>query len=274
MSFTKAWSGEGKFPMTLKSEFSELLEKVASPNTSDLNIWTAVAQLLVAFDSPRVPSTPPPKDNNTNIDAKSPLRTLLENWTSEYQPQSLEALQHMIRVNESREDSAEAFYAKTLIFVQSSGMGKSRLADAFGKQCPMVNFVLREDGTHGYPPADSEVLSFMREKLPEQSRDKIVLTPMKEGLSSKRISEENMKKIRNSSSGKMLKSWTAKSSRPKEGMKASLEPEEEDKFSEEGGDIFIESMSTTVWNHSLAVGLLQASFEICKLRSLFITTKA
>jgi hypothetical protein len=260
--------------MTIKSEFSELLEKVASPNTSDLDIWTAVAQLLVAFDSPRVPSTPPPKDNNTNIEAKSPIRKLHENWTSDYLPESLEALQHMIRVNESRRDSAEVFYAKTLIFVQSSGMGKSRLADAFGKECPMVNFVLREEGTLGYPPPDGEVLSFMRARLPERYRERIIVTLTKAGLSSRRILEEEMEKIKNSSSGKKLKSMTAKSSRPKEGMKASLEPEEEDKPSEINDETFLESMSTTVWNHSLAVGLLQASFEICKLRSLFITTKA
>ena len=79
----------------------------------------------------------------------------------------------MIRDNESRMDSAEMFYAKTLIFVQSSGMGKSRLADAFGKECPMVNFVLREEGTLGYPPADSEVLSFMRKRPSVEDQEKI-----------------------------------------------------------------------------------------------------
>ena len=168
----------------------------------------------------------------------------------------------MIRDNESRGNSAEAFYAKTLIFVQSSGMGKSRLADAFGKECPMVNFVLREEGTLGYPPADSEVLSFMRKRPSEQDQQKITDTPTKNRLSSSRISEEDKKKIKNSPSSARLKSLAAQSSRPKE---PSLEPETE---------IFLESMMATVWNHSIAVGLLQASFEICKLRPLFITTKA
>ena len=120
-------------------------------------------------------------------------------------------------------------------------MGKSRLADAFGKACPMINFVLREEEDLGYPPADTEVLSFMRERLSKDDQEKIMVTPRRCKLSSGRISEEDKKKIKN--------------------------PERED-------EAFRESVVTTVRNHSIAVGLLQASFEICKLRPLFITTKA
>jgi hypothetical protein len=202
-----------KFPTTLYHRCSSLSEKLAS-KASDLDIWTAAAQLVVAFDSLKGPPTPktPPKDNSPDTKGISPvLRKSLEKWTSYYLPESLEALQHTIRENERRGCLDEEFYAKTLIFLQSSGMGKSRLADAFGKECPMINFVLREKGRLGYPPADSEVLSFMRKKL---------------------------------------KSIAAESSRPEE------------------------VMVTTAWNHSVAVGLLQASFELCKLRPLFITTKA
>jgi hypothetical protein len=148
---------------------------------------------------------------------------LHENWTSSYLPESLEALQGMTQGN----INMDSFYAKTKIFVQSSGMGKSRLADAFGKECPMVNFVLREERTLGYPPADSEVLSFMRKRPSVQDQKKITDTPAKNFFSQ----------------------------------------QTEDKM-------FPERMATTVWDHSIAVGLLQASFEICKLRPLFITTKA
>jgi hypothetical protein len=247
--------------MTLRPYCSSLLENVASPNASDLDIWTAVAQFLVAFDSPRVPSTP------TNIEAKGPLlRKLHENWTSDYLPESLEALQDMIRGHENGEDTVEQFYAKTMIFVQSSGMGKSRLADAFGKECPMVNFVLREENTRGYPPPDGEVLSFMRKRLPVQELEKITETPMKK-LSHKRISEEDKKKIMDSPSSARLKSMVAaKSSRPKEVMEPSPKSEEEYKSSETEDEKFLKSMTTTAWNHSIAVGLLQASFEVCKLR--------
>ena len=251
-----------------------LLEKVASPNASDLEIWAAVARLVVAFDSPKGSSTPktpqtPPKDNSTNTEAKSPvLLKLRENWTSDYLPESLEALQHMIRDNESSMmRSKKQFYAKTLVFVQSSGMGKSRLADVFGKDCPMVNFVLREKGTAGYPPADTEVLSFMRKRLQEKDQEIIMDTPKKTKKKSMRNSEEDKKKILCSPTSEKLKSMAAKSPRPKE-VKEPLE------LWETEDEIFLESMKTTIWNHSIAVGLLQASFEICKLLPLFITTKA
>jgi hypothetical protein len=96
----------GEIPTTLYHHCSSLSEKVAS-KASDLDIWTAVAQLLVAFDSTRVPSTPktPPKDNSTDVEGRrSVLCQLLENWTSDYLPDSLEALQRMIRENESKRD--------------------------------------------------------------------------------------------------------------------------------------------------------------------------
>jgi hypothetical protein len=164
-------------------------------------------------------------------------------------------------------------------------MGKSRLADAFGLECPMVNFVLREEGTLGYPPADSEVLSFMRKTLSEQAEKKITESPEKPR--SKRISEKDEKKIINSPSSKKLKSMiygqppqedqktAAESSRPKEAKEHSLEPEKEDESSgtseTKQAGISLESLVTAIRNHSLAVGLLQASFEICKSRPLFIT---
>ena len=59
--FASAWNDQAKFPTTLRPLCSSLLEKVAS-KASDLDIWTAVAQLLVAFDSPRV--TPRSKESN------------------------------------------------------------------------------------------------------------------------------------------------------------------------------------------------------------------
>ena len=219
---------------------SSLLRQVTSPNASALDIWNAVASLLVAFESSSVPTTPKPPTKYTEANSLI-LRQLRENWTSDYLPESLQALQEMIENNESKCDP-EVHYAKTLTFVQSSGMGKSRLADAFGKECPMVNFVLREEGSVGYPPPDKEVLSFMRKKLSAQNQEKILKSPRVNRLSSRRNSE-------------------ASTDSP---------PSEKGHVDE----TFLESVATTVWNHSIAVGLLQASFEICKLRPLFITTEA
>jgi hypothetical protein len=58
----------------------------------------------------------------------------------------------------------DGFYSRTLVFLQSSGVGKSRLADTFGQVvCPMINYVLREKGAAGFPPADDEILLLMRQ---------------------------------------------------------------------------------------------------------------
>jgi hypothetical protein len=224
--FAIALIDRATFPTTLWPYCSSLFEKLASSDASDLDLWTAVAQLLVAFDSPRVPSTrTPPEDNNSDTEPNSSIILgLYKSWTSDYVPASLEALQDLIRSNESW--GASEFYAKTLIFVQGSGMGKSRLADAFGKECPMINFVLRDEAARCYPPADSEVLSFMCKRLPVEEQRKIMDS----------LTEEEDKSLRT--------------------------PKTKD-------EMLLESMAVTVWDHSIAMGLLQASFEICKLRPLF-----
>jgi hypothetical protein len=66
-------------------------------------------------------------------------------WESDYYDSPLEDLQSFI-VKYSREDYRE-IYAKTVVFVQSSGMGKSRLAKEYGRRiCPMVSYCLRRKG--------------------------------------------------------------------------------------------------------------------------------
>ncbi|KIX09491.1 uncharacterized protein Z518_00571 [Rhinocladiella mackenziei CBS 650.93] len=92
------------------------------------------------------------------------LRALQKDWNNVYFPHSLVALQDLIRRYQLLDVSK--YYAKTLVFVQSSGMGKSRLADAFGQCCPMINFILRESGTSGFPPPDEEILLFLRDPPP------------------------------------------------------------------------------------------------------------
>jgi hypothetical protein len=150
--------------MILRSEFSSLLDKVAS-RASDPNIWTAVAKLLKAFDVHTLPET---KTVHFHSSHKSDvMRDLEKDWTNDYFPHSLVALRGLIQ--EYQEKAIKKYYAKTLVFVQSSGMGKSRLVDSFGQVCPMINFILREEETTGFPPADPDILKFLREKpLPGQ----------------------------------------------------------------------------------------------------------
>ena len=133
----------------------------------------------------------------------------------------------------SRKGLSHEFYAKTLISVQSSGMGKSRLADAFGEYCPMINFVLREEGTIGYPPADGKVLSFMLKNPSKEIKKEINDSPKAHGISSMRNLEENRKAASNSPALEKLKSAIrnqqpeeppARESRP---TKRARQPEEE-----------------------------------------------
>jgi len=89
---------------------------------------------------------------------------LEKDWINDYFPHSLQALRSLIR--EYQKLAVTEYYPKTLVFVQSSGMGKSRLVDSFGQECPMINFILREEEATGFPPPDPEILKFLREKPP------------------------------------------------------------------------------------------------------------
>jgi hypothetical protein len=210
-------------------------------NVPDADIWEAVYDLVRSSNSPPKsrPTTPRKGDNDERDETISHLR---KNWTNSYYPDSLNTLKDMIRLYESQVPW-KAYYARTLVFVQSSGMGKSRLADAFGKQCPMINFVLRGDKTHGYPPPDSEVVSFMCKEPSENDKETITKSPKKLKIYSLRSSPADAEEGTESSETKKT-------------------------------ELFLESMVATVWNHSIAVGLLQASFEMCRLCPLFLITKA
>ena len=244
-----------EFLKKLKPHFTSLAESKA-----DLDIWTAVANLLRTFNSPAVPetsstrisrSTPP---QNDGTDDHAVLLKLRDKWTSEYLPDSLDALRDAIRrYGKKLDDKAEKWqiYAKTLLFIQSTGMGKSRLADKFGETCPMINITLGQANFKCYPPIDYEVLSFLCGKLPKTTKDMILDLPRKKRLASQR--DQKMTTERPSSN-------EAKESLPVPGEdKASQSPEE-----------FYESLATTAWNHTRAAAFLQACFEVCKLRQLFI----
>jgi hypothetical protein len=137
------------------------------------------------------------------------VRHLKKDWSNKFIGNSLCILRTVIRDFERQEKNVrDEFYSRTLVFLQSSGMGKSRLADAFGQSCPMINYVLREEGTLGFPPADDEILLLMQMHPPRDQED--ILTASAD-------------KTR---------------SRP-----------------------YPPARAKTIWYHSLAVGVLQASFE-------------
>lgn len=104
------------------------------------------------------------------------------------------------------------YYANTLVFVQSSGMGKSRLADAFSESCLMINYILCKDD--GYPPSDSEILQFMISEPPDEVTQTVNKSPSKQ-------------------------------------------------FAAMGGSFVHTRRANVIWNHSVAIGLIFSSFEIC-----------
>jgi hypothetical protein len=55
-------------------------------------------------------------------------------------------------------------YAKYMPIVQSSGAGKSRLVDEYGKRAVAIIFTLRRGQQGGYPPGDIEVTEFLHAK--------------------------------------------------------------------------------------------------------------
>ena len=110
------------------------------------------------------------------------------------------------------EDMAKApqtRYSRAIILVQSSGMGKSRLLDEYGKICPVVNFILRPEGVTGYPPIDVVTTG-----VPDQSTIETLLKlcfftkhfqpPLD---SSKMIAQRGPKSSRNPENDLLLSAW-------------------------------------------------------------------
>lgn len=69
------------------------------------------------------------------------------------------------------------YYAKTFIFIQSNGIGKSRLMDAFGKSCLIIKFILCKDDR--YLSDNLEILQFMFLKPPDEVKESIIKLPQK-----------------------------------------------------------------------------------------------
>jgi hypothetical protein len=109
-------------------------------------------------------------------------------------------------------NNSEVCYTKSLLFVQSSGTGKSRLADAFAMNCPIVNYVIRQ-AISGFPPRDSEILKFMQ-LYPTSN----ISESMDQSLYFKSLPERDQ-----------------------------------------------QERTLNTWFHALAIGILQTTFEICKI---------
>jgi hypothetical protein len=205
-----------RFPQQVNIEaLSSLLECAVEPLVDEELLWSTVYRLL--REGPVSPTAPPRKKSHSSARSDNFI-VLHKDWLREYFDDALIALrEHM--TNSLRDP--RPYYAKTLVFVQSSGTGKSRLADMFGQTCPMISYVLR-DTTDGYPPRDDEILSFTRKQLSDEQCEAILNSPVKKSLSGEKRA-------------------------------AALE--------------FGKKRVAAMWNHSIAVGLLRASLQICEFRA-------
>jgi hypothetical protein len=187
----------------LKSRCFRLLEEIAS-RSSDLDVWNVVAELVEEHD-PTIGSV-------TTVGLKPQVSEYLtKDWSNEFLGDSLSILRTVIHNFERKPKSEkDEFYSRMLVFLQSSGVGKSRLADTFGRDCLMINYVLREKGAAGFPPPDDDILSFMQ-MCPQQEHETTL--------------SASPNKSRNTN-----KQYPA-------------------------------ARADIIWYHSLAVGVLQASFE-------------
>jgi len=192
---------------------SVVFEAVLDENPDGAAIYYTVRNFCKALDDFIIsqPATPL-KTSFQHIDSKSSIfKDLVKHWDRPYVGPSCETLIKKLRIYEKSfsNNFGRRYYAKTIAFTQSSGTGKSRLANEFGQHCPLVFFVLRKPGT-GFPPADVNIYEFMRSN-PDAYIREIIRSP-----SSLVASEKDIR-------------------------------------------------ADFIWVHSLAIGVLQATFEICRL---------
>ena len=199
---------------------------------------------------------------------QSILNILHGKWTGDYLPESLNALRDVMRCNGKRIAEGLKIYAKTLLLVQSTGMGKSRLADKLGETCPMINFTFGKENFKCYPPVDEEVRSFLCENMPEEAKTAVLAIPGANNLSSKRFLEQSESKV---STLKLPKPEKMTIEPPSLNRVSFLvEENKRSRASERRVKEYHENLATKLWNHTRAVAFLQASFEVCKLCQLFI----
>jgi hypothetical protein len=97
-------------------------------------------------------------------------KRLYDHWIGSFVGNSLQGLQTTIQHYQSNWNIAYAErYSKSINIVQSSGMGKSRLADEMGKTNFQFSFVFRNLGDTGYPPGDSEITHYFRQSSHDPS---------------------------------------------------------------------------------------------------------
>lgn len=145
--------------MRLRDVLVPLWEAVLakSPNARAIyDAFSALLDKLDTFSAPQ-PSTPGAETPVKTNRADQSLRT---HWESPYLGSACHRLRSAIQ--KYQETSSPDYYSKAIYLMQSSGAGKSRLANEYGNITPMVTFVIREPTQSGFPPSDDPVYSFLQ----------------------------------------------------------------------------------------------------------------
>ena len=104
--------------------------------------WPQVSDIILTCASPHKKMRAP--------ELAVPIEDLRHAWQQAYTGPALETFRHFINHRAATFDES-VHYAKVAALVQSSGVGKSRLVDEFGKVSVGVTFTLRSGGHRGYP---------------------------------------------------------------------------------------------------------------------------
>lgn len=178
-----------------KEDFDEKLEAArvshdaASLRDCMLQIWIAVEQedfeavydalcaFFKALDKMEI-TQPISPSTSRKLSGGPDMEALQTHWTQPYVGPSCDILRNDIREYEGKfsDTTNRKYYSKTITFVQSSGAGKSRLANEYGSICPMMTFIIREPNS-GFPPSDNEVYHFMCSSPPDKATRHLERSP-------------------------------------------------------------------------------------------------
>ncbi|KAK2784946.1 hypothetical protein FQN53_008132 [Emmonsiellopsis sp. PD_33] len=148
----------GQVPTAIRRLLRDLFSQVASDPGRDISREIRHLDHDTQALLPGLLQTATLNELSLEDGAKDTKPSLLAGWVGQYDRTALETLQGVIRDYEKDPNFSSKYYAKVIPFIQSSGMGKSRLADELGKICPMVNYIVRTPSqAPGFPDADREI---------------------------------------------------------------------------------------------------------------------
>lgn len=167
--------------MMLHDHLLQVCSSISDENISSEDVYKTILEFLNFLEG--IIITPSPARSFSGAEDPKITRTLQSHWKQPYVGPSCDVLRDTIRESEAKFSVAGSlgstyrkYYSKTLTFMQSSGTGKSRLANEYGMICPMITYVIRDPAT-GFPPSDEKVYCYLRSEPSEELRNAVRLSP-------------------------------------------------------------------------------------------------